>query len=85
MLRVTRSDFAGNNALAHQTWERFGELPLEGTRGSEFAPPIILHWASDGVPGVGGSAELSSVLVDGDVGEMVLESLEGSGVRFTRS
>ncbi|RMP38278.1 PFL_4669 family integrating conjugative element protein [Pseudomonas syringae group genomosp. 3] len=40
---ATRDDFAANNAKARAAVERFGELPqdiLEGTRRSEFAPPI---------------------------------------------
>lgn len=44
---AARDDFAANNAkaeAARKIYERYGELPqdiLEGTRRSNFAPPII--------------------------------------------
>ncbi|RMQ98664.1 hypothetical protein ALP94_03886 [Pseudomonas savastanoi pv. glycinea] len=41
---ATRDDFAANNARAREALESFGELPqdvLEGSRRSEFAPPIM--------------------------------------------
>jgi integrating conjugative element protein (TIGR03761 family) len=41
---ATRDDFAAQNARAREALEKFGELPqdvLEGTRRSEFAPPIV--------------------------------------------
>jgi integrating conjugative element protein (TIGR03761 family) len=41
---ATRDDFAANNARAREARESFGELPqdvLEGSRRSEFAPPIV--------------------------------------------
>ena len=44
---AARDDFAANNAkaeAARKMYERYGELPqdiLEGTRRSNFAPPII--------------------------------------------
>ncbi|MDH1440360.1 TIGR03761 family integrating conjugative element protein [Pseudomonas sp. GD03721] len=41
---VTRDDMAAKNARAHEAIERFGLPPqdvLEGTRRSQFAPPII--------------------------------------------
>ncbi|MFK4136639.1 integrating conjugative element protein [Pseudomonas luteola] len=41
---ASRDDFAANNAVARAAREKFGELPqdvLEGSRRSEFAPPII--------------------------------------------
>lgn len=40
---ATRDDFAANNAKARAAKEKFGDLPqdvLEGTRRSEYAPPI---------------------------------------------
>lgn len=40
---ATRDDFAANNAKARAAIEKFGELPqdvLEGTRRSQFAPPL---------------------------------------------
>lgn len=41
---AARDDFAANNAKAREARETLGELPqdiLEGTRRSEFAPPIV--------------------------------------------
>jgi hypothetical protein len=41
---ATRDDFAAQNARAREALEKFCELPqdvLEGTRRSEFAPPIV--------------------------------------------
>ncbi|HCG1680038.1 TPA: DUF1845 family protein, partial [Pseudomonas aeruginosa] len=50
---ATRDDFAANNAraeAARKMYEKFGEIPqdiLEGTRRSNFAPPIT-RGRSDG-------------------------------------
>ena len=57
---VTRDDFITNNALARDARDKFGELPtdvLEGTRRSEYAPPILLRRLRD---------EVDSGLVDED-------------------
>lgn len=46
---ATRDDMIANNARGREAREKFGELPqdvLEGTRRSEFAPPIIRQRAS---------------------------------------
>ncbi|WP_437884533.1 PFL_4669 family integrating conjugative element protein [Pseudomonas sp. LRF_L74] len=46
---VTRADMAANNARARVVIERLGELPqdvLEGTRRSEFAPPVVKRSSS---------------------------------------
>lgn len=43
---VTRDDIAANNARAREAFGKFGELPqdvLEGTRRSNFAPPLPQH------------------------------------------
>lgn len=62
---VTRDDFISNNALAREAREKFGELPadvLEGTRRSEYAPPIILRRLRD---------EAGSDRIDDDVIDLV--------------
>lgn len=69
---VTRDDFITNNALARDARERFGELPqdvLEGTRRSEYAPPILLRRLRD---------EADSVRIDDDVIDV---EATGEGVR----
>lgn len=46
---ATRDDFAANNAKAQEARDSFGDLPhdiLEGTRRSEFAPPVVRHRAA---------------------------------------
>lgn len=61
---VSRDDFITNNALARDAREKFGELPqdiLEGTRRSEYAPPILLRRLRD---------EVDSGLIDGDGNEV---------------
>lgn len=43
---ASRDDFAANNARAQEARDSFGDLPqdvLEGTRRSEFAPPVARH------------------------------------------
>lgn len=59
---ATREDFITNNAAAREARERFGELPqdiLEGTRRSEYAPPIMLRRQRE-EGGVHGAADFSS-------------------------
>lgn len=46
---ASRDDFAANNARAQEARDSFGDLPqdvLDGTRRSEFAPPIVRHRAT---------------------------------------
>ncbi|SQF98847.1 integrating conjugative element protein [Paucimonas lemoignei] len=46
---ASRDDFAANNGRAQEARDSFGDLPqdvLEGTRRSEFAPPVARHRAT---------------------------------------
>lgn len=67
---VTRDDFISNNALAREAREKFGELSadiLQGTRRSEYAPPILLRRLRD---------EAYSDRIDDDVIDVVTGSEE---------
>lgn len=58
---ATRDDFAANNARAREALESFGELPqdvLEGSRRSEFAPPIMRPRGTSGAHAVSAAEDV---------------------------